>query len=922
MTFATGTRLGSYEITDPLGAGGMGEVYRAKDVRIDRAVALKVLPEEFFEGEERRQRFEREARMLASLNHPGIAVLYAFEEIPSSSSSSSPSTRHLLVMELVEGEDLAMRLASGPLSLEESLSYARQIAEALESAHEKAIVHRDLKPANVKVTPEGRVKLLDFGLAKMFEGDSVAGSGAGVTHSPTLTARATAAGVILGTAAYMSPEQARGKTVDKRTDVWAFGCVLYEMLAGKRAFEGETVSDTLAAILRGEPDWEALPVGTPEKVKEILRKCLRRDAKQRLHDIADARLDLEELSAAGAATSSSSLPFEEKTALPSPAVASTERTRLERGNKKSFSLFLPWAIAAAFAAAAGALALRARAPGAPVVRARISPPEGTSFWLESNTPGPAIVSPDGKSVAFSAADGVGKVNLYVRPLDAAEARVLPNTEGAQYPFWSPDSRSLGFFVPGKLKTIGVADGSVLTLCPAPEGKGGAWSPVGVVLFAPSANTSIFKVSEKGGDSVEVTKIDFKRGDNSHRHPRFLPDGKRFLYVARSAASAAEGFPIVLASLDGGAEKVLLRSPAAPQFASGHLLYLRDATLMARPIDANGTFTGEASPLVDRIVMPSVQTAIACFSASQNGVLVTQGARGDLASRLRWFTRDGKAAEYVGEAGEYQGAVLSPDGKLAAVTALDAATSTYDIWIVDVARGVRTRFTFDPANDRSPLWSPDGRSIVFSSVRKGHEDLFRKSLDGTGDEEPLLVSDIDKEASAWTPDGGKIVFVQWGDAPGAEIRTLALDATHAQEVVLKSKASLVASPLSPDGKWLPYSSDESGRWEVYATSFPRAGRKWQISTEGGAYAFWSADGKEILYHDTSGIVRAVSVESRGESLEVGASRPLMRAPGPSPAAPGFSPTADHERLLVVGEGQKPNALLDLVVNWPAERSGRK
>ena len=910
MTIAAGIRLGPYEILSPLGAGGMGEVYRARDPRLAREVAIKVLPEEFFEGEERRARFEREARLLAALNHPGIAAIYSFEEIPSSSSSS---TRHILVMELVEGEGLDQRISSESLSLEESLLFARQIAEALEAAHEKGIVHRDLKPANVKVTPDGRVKLLDFGLAKIFESEATVSSPS-ISYSPTLTARGTAAGVILGTAAYMSPEQARGKPVDKRTDVWAFGCVLYEMLAGKKAFEGETVSDTLAAILRGEPDWSALPPGTPEKVKEILRKCLRRDAKQRLHDIADARLDLEEL---GVASASGTFTVEEKPANPSPTAASAERASRERGSRNSLSVLLPWAVAAAFAAAAGALALKARAPEGGVVRAKIPAPDGTTFWLEANGPGPAVVSPDGRQIAFTAADSAGKFNLFVRALDAPEARMLSGTESAQYPFWSPDGRSIGFFSPGKLKTIDLAGGSPLTLCAAAEGKGGAWSPSGVIVFAPTPNGPLARVGEKGGEPVAVTKIDAARGDNSHRQPRFLPDGKRFLYVARSSASAEEGFPIVLASLDGGPERVLLRSPAVPQFASGYLLYLRNATLMAQPFDAaSATFRGDAAPLADRVMMPSVQTAVAVFSASRNGVLVMQSARGELASRLQWYTRDGKPDSFLGDSGEYEEAVLSPDGRLAAVTALDPASATTDVWILDVARGVRTRFTFDPGTDRLPLWSPDGKSIVFSSNRKGHGDLYRKSLEGAGDEEPILVSDVDKSPSAWTPDGRTIVFTQEGKDGGTEIRTLAVDGSRTQELFLKSKANMVASPLSPDGKWLPVSSDESGRWEVYVSSFPKAGRKWQISAEGGAYAFWSADGKEILYHDMTGVVRAVPVEARGQSLEVGASHPIMRVVGPSPAAPSFCPTADHQRLLVVGEGQKPNALLDLVLNWPS------
>ena len=511
MTITAGVRLGPYDILAPLGAGGMGEVYRAKDTRLAREVAVKVLPEEFFEGEERRQRFEREARLLAALNNPGIAAIYSFEEIPGSSSpGTSAQARHLLVMELIEGEDLAQRISPGPLPLDESLSYAKQIAEALEAAHEKGIVHRDLKPANVKITSDGRVKLLDFGLAKIFEGDA-SPSNPSISYSPTLTARATAAGVILGTAAYMSPEQARGKPVDKRTDVWAFGCVLYEMLAGKRAFEGETVSDTLAAILKEDPNWSALPAGTPEKIREILRKCLRRDAKLRLRDIGDARLDLEELSAAGVSASfSGRLPFDERTAAPGPSVASAERSK--RGRIKS--LYLSWAIAAAFAAAAGALALRSRAPEGRVYRATINPPEGTVFVVDTTQPGPAVLSPDGRKLAFTARGADTKVRLYVRSLDSTDAQPLPGTEGAQFPFWSPDGRSVAFGADQKLKRIEASGGPPSILCPTTDfPKGGAWSPTGVIVFAPAAGGPLHIVSDNGGESKPLTKLDAKRGDN-------------------------------------------------------------------------------------------------------------------------------------------------------------------------------------------------------------------------------------------------------------------------------------------------------------------------------------------------------------------------------------------------------------------------
>ncbi len=533
-----------------------------------------------------------------------------------------------------------------------------------------------------------------------------------------------------------------------------------------------------------------------------------------------------------------------------------------------------------------------------------------------------MVSPDGRQVAFTAADAAGKVNLYVRALDAREARMLSGAEGAMYPFWSPDGRSLGFFTAGKLKTIEAAGGSPQTICGAPEGKGGAWSPAGVIAFTPGPNSPLLKVSDKGGETTAITKIDVSRGDDSHRHPRFLPDGRHFLYVARSAKAGPEGNAVVAASLDGGAEKVLLRSPAAAVYASGHLLYLRESTLMARPFDAARlTFTGEAFPVAEKVLMPALGTAIGVFSASQNGILAYQTARGEMKSRLQWFTRDGKPDGTLGEPADFGQALLSPDGKQAAVTIRDQATGTHDLWIFDIARGVRTRFTFDPGEDDAPLWSPDGSALIFASNRKGHYDLYRKALDGSSEEEALFTSDADKSPVSWAAGGRTLIFEETGKDAGGEVRTLALDGTRKPEPWSRTKFSQVTSPLSPDGRWLPYSTDESGRWEVYVTSFPRAGRKWQISTNGGAYAFWSADGKEILYHDLSGMIWAVPVSVRGESLEIGQGRALFRAPGPNPTGPSFSPTSDHQRFLVVGEGQKPNALVDLVVNWTNAKGSR-
>ncbi|HYN41594.1 MAG TPA: protein kinase [Thermoanaerobaculia bacterium] len=889
MTLNAGSRLGPYEIVSLLGAGGMGEVYKARDTRLDREVAVKVLLTGDTTSDEMRQRFEREAKAISQLSHPHICALYDV--------GSHEGTEYL-VMEYLEGETLAGRISKGPLPLDRLLPIGIQVAEALDRAHRQGIVHRDLKPGNVMLTKSG-VKLLDFGLARTLAPQA---GPSGMTSLPTMAQPTplTQKGSILGTFQYMAPEQLEGGEADARSDIFAFGAVLYEMATGRKAFEGKSQASVIGSILKDEPPAvSSLAPMTPPALDRVVATCLAKDPDDRIQTAHDVRLQLQWIAEGGS-----------QPGVPAP-VGARRRSR-ER---------LAWTVAAvALVAAAGLCAVLLLAPKKTerVFRSALPPPEGTSFWLESNTPGPAVISPDGSQVAFTAADANGKVLLYVRSLDAAEARALSGTEGAQYPFWSPDGRSLGFFTPGKLKTIDAAGGAPLTLCTAPEGKGGAWSQAGVIVFAAGPTQGLSRVFDKGGEPTLITKLDTKRGDDSHRHPRFLPDGKHFLYVSRTQRAAGEGNPVIVASVDGGAEKVLLRSPAAALYASGHLLYLREATLMARPFDTSSlAFTGDAAPVAEGILMPALPTAVGVFSASQNGVLVYQTARGELTARLQWFTRDGKPDGTLGEPADYGEIVLSPDGRQAAATIRDTATGTHDIWVFDLGRGVRTRFTFDPGDDTGSVWSPDSAALVFSSNRKGHYDLYRKALDGSSEEVAIVVSARDKHAGSFTDGGRSVLYAEAGSEPGVETLTVALEGAGKPESWRKAKYNEISSPPSPDGRWLPYSSEESGRWEVYVTSFPRAGRKWQISSEGGAYAFWSADGKEIIYHDLSGMMRSVAVTPRGETLEGGEPRPLFRVAGPNPTGSTFWPTADHQRFLAVGEGQKPNGLLDLVVNWPLQ-----
>ena len=898
MALSSGTRLGPYEIVAQIGAGGMGEVWKARDTRLGRTVAIKVLPEHLSSSAESRQRFEREAKTISQLSHPHICALYDV---------GSQEGVEYLVMELLEGETLASRLVRGALPLDQTLSYGAQIADALDKAHRQGIVHRDLKPGNVMLTKSG-VKLLDFGLAKGLMPPVGKGSGSGqLTALPTAAGgpNLTQEGTILGTFQYMAPEQLEGKDADARTDIFALGAVLYEMATGRKAFSGTSQASLITAIMASEPPpISSVSTLTPPALDRVVRTCLAKDPEERWQSAQDVGRSLVWLGEGGS-----------QAALAVSATA--PRKRRER---------LWQSVAAAGVAAAAVLAvllLRETRHSQRVLHATIPPPAATSFWLEQNGPGPAVLSPDGSEIAFTAADQAGKFSLYVRPLASGEARVLPGTEGAMYPFWSPDSRSLGYFVAGKLKTVAASGGPPLTICNAAEGKGGAWSPSGVIVFAPSAQATLSRVSEKGGEPSAVTQLDTKRGDDSHRLPYSLPDGRHFLYLARSQTSPVEGHAIVVGSLDGGPAKLLLRSPAAAQYAGGYLFYLRETALMARPFDAGRLeFSGDPSPVAERIFIPAPNTAVGVFSASQNGILAYQTAQGGTGSALELLERDGKSAGVLGEVGGFREVSLSPDGKQAVAALGDAESGTNDLWIFDLARALRTRFTFDPADDRAPLWSPDGKTVVFSSSRKGHYDLYRKAIGGTSEEEPLLVSEQDKYPAAWSADGKVLVYNENSKDTDYDIWLLQLNGAPKPEPFLKTKAAEVAGALSPDGRWLSYMSDESGRLETYVTSFPRSGRKWQVSDAGGVYSYWSADGREILYQRNDGMLAVVPVVAHGENLDIGRSQALFRVNGPSPGGPEFSPTRDHHRILAVRGGKEPSPFVDILVNWPELLRGGK
>jgi Tol biopolymer transport system component len=880
----TGQQLGGFRIARKLGQGGMGEVWQATDARLGRDVALKLLPEDFAAESERHARFEREAKLLASLNHPNIATLHGLEHLDG---------RHVLVMELVDGEGLDERIARGAVPAAEAVEIARQIALALEAAHQRGVVHRDLKPANVKVRPDGTVKVLDFGLAKTW--DAVEGSD--LAYSPTITRAATAAGLILGTAAYMAPEQARGGTVDQRADIWAFGVVLWEMLTGRQLFREDTVSDTLAAVLREPIDLDALPADTPRAVRRLLRRCLARDPRERLHDIADARLELAEAA------------VEEPTAVPA-TTAPKVRAR-------------PWA----WIGAAGVLALATLALGgllwrsahraAPVVHAAIPAPAGATFNLGGTSPGPVAVSPDGRRLAFTARDEKGATLLWVRDLADVASRPLAGTSGAAYPFWSADSRRIGYFSGGRLRRIDAGGGPPLTLCDASNGKGGAWNAHGDIVFAPTHASALYRVAEAGGDATPVTTLDEKHGEISHRHPRFLPDGTHFLFLARAAASGAnaEKNRVMVGSLGGGPPRELMHGLTNTEFASGHLLFVRESNLMAQPFDASRLAPrGDPFPVAEEI---SVLTgaSFGVFSASANGVLAYQTGNQTSDAVLTWKDRTGADTGVVGEAATYVELSLSPDGGRAAATIVDPEAGTLDVWIWDVARGIKTRFTFSPGDERAVAWSRDGRRLAYSSERGGHFDIFVKDVEGGGDETLVLTDGNDKYPSSWTPDGRTLVFSS-NDGKQYDLCVVPLTEGGKPEKLLATGFDEAAGALSPDGRWLAYQSNESGRYEVYVTFFPRVGRRWQVSLRGGTHPRWRRDGRELYYVTEDGEHMAAAVDGAGGTFVVGQVTKLFD--GPYLAGPyRYDVAADGKRFLVVaGRPLKALPPMNLVLNWPA------
>jgi serine/threonine protein kinase/Tol biopolymer transport system component len=881
MALASGTRLGSYEVVAQIGAGGMGEVYRAHDSKLARDVAIKVLPANFVNDPERLSRFQREARMLAALNHPNIATIYGLEQ-------SGGVT--CLVMELVPGETLAERVKAGPPAIEEALKIAAQIAEALEAAHEKQIIHRDLKPANVKVTPEGKVKVLDFGLAKAFAGDAANDD---LSNSPTLSAAATMQGVVLGTAAYMSPEQARGKACDKRADIWAFGCVVYELLSGKQAFHGESTTEILAAVLKEEPNWHALPASTPLKIRELLRRCLQKNLRQRLHDAADARIEIDEALTA---------PAMEEPASAAKGVRALGRRELILGSGASL-----------LGAAIGGIAVwnlkpSPSSPPQAVTRTVINLPPGRE--LAGFESGPAVaISPDGTRLVYAATQG-GIQRLYVRAMDSLlDAQPIADTEGASSPFFSPDSQWLGFLAGGSLKKVSVGGGAAATISIAGASGGASWGSQGMIAF-PTGNDSLLQqVPDAGGAPQPLAR--FEKGNDGQRWPEFLPGGKAVLFaVGRNVADWASA-QVAVQTVGTGERRNLIQGGTQPRYVpSGHLVYAQGGSLMAVPFDPERLqIKGASVPVVEGVVQ-SISSGAAQYSISTTGSLVyvpggVQGAE----RKLVWVDRNGAEQPFTAPAHAYESPRFSPDGQRIAVV------TDGQIWLYDLSRETLTRFTFEGNTNSRPVWTPDGKRIAFFSTRDGPLNLFWQLADGSGGLEKLATSDFINVPDSFSPDGQLLAFHEANPTTGEDIWVLRLGDRKVQ-LFLRTPFNEADPRFSPDGRWIAYMSDESGRSEIYVQPYPGPGGKWQISTDGGTEPVWNRNGRELFYRNGNKMM-AVEITTQ-PNFALGNPRVLFEGPYVLATVPisNYDVSPDGRRFLMLkGDEQSTTATqINIVLNW--------
>ncbi len=892
MALSAGTRLGPYEVITAIGAGGMGEVYRARDSKLNRDVALKVLPFSVAQDPDRIARFRREAQVLAALNHPNIAHIHGFEE-GRLAGPDQTGEAHALVMELVEGPTLADRIAQGPIPLAEALPIARQIAEALEAAHDQGIVHRDLKPSNIKVRDDGTVKVLDFGLAKALGPDSVVSAG-DVMHSPTLTARATQLGVILGTAAYMSPEQAKGRQVDRRTDIWAFGVVLFEMLTGRRGYDAEDISETLAAVLTREVDWTALPVETPARLKALVRDCLVRDPKQRLRDIGEARRELQKM-IDGAP---------EPAGTPAAAAA------------PAWKRLLPWAITAAALLVAGVsttIALRpAPEPPRIVTRAETVLKDFSAIINISN---------DGTKVAYTVAGGPSTTYLALRMMDQFEAKAIPGTEGGAWPVFSPDGQWIAYsdIAGTKIRKIPLTGGTSISLCDGSFAFGATWGGDNTIVFA--GTKGLMKVADGGGTPVSLTTVDESKGETAHRRPQFLPGGRQLLFTAQMK-DANVGPQFAVLDLATGAYRTIARGGINGRYVmSGHLAYMRGGTVFAMPFDLKTMAAiGSEVPVVENVSQVGPQD-VGDYAVSDAGLLVyfssLASAQG---TTLAWVDRGGKSTILPGQSTRLWGTGrLSPDGRMVANAIVDP-TGGRDIWIFDVERGTPTRVTFGGSND-NPVWTRDSRRIFYAGTVDGKTSIYRAPVDGSA--KPDLVLATQPATTMWSvsPDGKTLLYSVTPSEKPSRLMLVDLDASGAAGTprpLHETSSRETQGSISPDGRWVAYVSMESGAPDVYVHAFPVAGARTRVSTEGGQAPRWSSDRRELFYWIGTPSTRLMSVDiPADDALRPGPPKLVFQ----SLVGTTWDVSPDRNKFLIELTSSREGVRLATVTNWFEELTRR-
>jgi serine/threonine protein kinase len=909
-----GQTISHYKILEKLGEGGMGVVYKAEDTKLDRLVALKFLPAHLAASEQDKARFIQEAKAASAINHPNICTIFSIDE---------HDGKMFIVMEFVDGQTL--REKKNSINFKQAIDIGIQIADGLAAAHEKGIVHRDIKPENIMIRKDGIAQIMDFGLAKLRS------SGSKIT-------RLTKEGSTVGTAGYMSPEQVQGQDTDHRSDIFSYGVLLYELLTGQLPFKG--VHETALAYEIVNVDPAPMSSVKPEidpSLDAIVLECLEKDPRERNQSIAQISLDLKRHRRESSRQKMSRITATRPAIYPS-SIQPGERLQQDQSEHSHHTQStnkLIWIVTGVSFIGMVAFALlyfKQSPPDVQSVWSYLLPPEKFSFATQSGGAGEGLMelSPNGKMMVFVASDSVGKTRLMVRAFNGLSTRDLPATEGASYPFWSPDNRNIGFFQAGKLKKIEASGGPPITICDAADARGGTWNQDGVIIFAPTAIDPLYQVSAAGGTPSPITKLDSTRHERTHRWPYFLPDGKHFLYFSRSSFGGVEREEdaLMVTDLDGKLSKRLMSAKGNVSFASGSLIYLREKTLMAQPFDVKSLeLSGEGTPIAEPVEYDLGYNR-AVFSVSQNGILVYQSSGTQAGYQLQWFDRSGKMVGSIAEPGDYGYVSLSPDGRTIAFDMYDGQSRNRDIWLYDLTRKLKTRFTFDPSVDEAPVWSPDGSRLVFHSDRKGHYDLYQKTTSGAGVEEVLFESSHPKTPSSWSSDGKYILFVEFGEKTKSDLWILPLEGDKKPFIFLQTDFDEYTGVFSPDTRWIAYLSNESGSFELYIRPFmgmdgkivANQTRKWQVSSNGisnASWIQWSKDGKQLYYVSSDNKMMVVDVKANGDALEIGTLTPLFEMPSQGLSAFNDISTDGTQFLLASAVGGHSSPPLTLVTHWTEE-----